>query len=651
MKIELIGNTLAFTFDPTPKNLARVRSLPSRRYDAPTRRWLVPHTRENWAAMTALGFDLGAIPAPESTGYSVELVRGLLKVKVPFSPRNRDLLQKLPDYRMWDAKAQAWFAKPTRRNLAYLRDALPQAKWDAAAHSAWSAHVATHDITTQVLSAAKRADLAVLEADAPDDYKHGGPSPFDWQRRCFLISRDKAEFAVFAEQRTGKTKVVIDTASWLYVRGRIRQVLVLAPNSVKSTWVADELPTHMPGYIPWAAASWKSSPTKADRVALDQIVGPLASDSDKLLWFVMNIEAMSTDRGAEAALNYVKAAPTLVVIDESTRIKTPRATRTLNVMKLRKHAKYRRIMTGTPATQGPLDVYAQFQFLNPDILGFGSFYGFRNHFAIMGGYGGKQVVAYQKLDELQALIDPYSFRVTRDECFDIPEKGYQKLVVEMNPDQARIYKQMRDQMRADLDGQRVTARIVLTQMLRLAQITGGFLPVSLDGGNGTLARNIPGGNPKVNAVVELAGDVQGKMVVWCRFRAEIAAVTEALRAEFGHPAVVEFHGGVNEDARLIARTAFQAENSGVRFLVGQTETGGLGINLDKARTIVYLSNSFSLESRLQSEDRASTASQKHSVAVIDVIAKGTVDENVVGSLRAKRDVSRAITGDELKEWI
>jgi len=165
------------------------------------------------------------------------------------------------------------------------------------------------------------------------------------------------------------------------------------------------------------------------------------------------------------------------------------------------------------------------------------------------------------------------------------------------------------------------------------------------------AEAIPGGNPKIAALLELTGDVQGKVVVWARFRAEVAAAADALRAAYGEVSVVEFHGGVDDAGRVAARTAFQDPGSTVRFLVGQTETGGLGINLDQARTIVYLSNSFSLESRLQSEDRPMSASQKHSVAVVDIIARDTVDEQVVTALRDKKDVARLVTGDAWKRWI
>lgn len=623
-----------------------------------TGNWLAPHTRENFAAMRALGFDLRGIDPPGSSGYKIGATSGLLHIQVPHSPVNKEALRRLPDYRMWDGKARAWFAKPTARNLAHLKASFPQAEWDAQAGAWLETHVAAVVARRKEYAAQKAAPLAELEAG--DDWKHGGPKPWDHQRRAFLMSRDRPAFALFMEQRTGKTKVLIDTAAYLYTRGKIRQALVIAPNSVKTNWLTDELPTHMPDYVKWRAACWYASPTKTERASLDAAM--TGAVPEELVWLVMNVEALSTERAAKAALAFVKRAPTIVIVDESSRIKTPRASRTMAITKLRAWAPYRRIATGTPATQGPLDVYAQMKFLDPTILGFGAYTAFRNHFAIMGGFNGKVVIGYAHLDELQALLDPHSFRITRDECFDIPPKGYQKLVVDMGQDQRRVYDEMARRMKADLgDGKKVTAAIVLTQMLRLQQITGGFVPIDPDldtwedaamaSLNGDNVVAIPGRNPKVEAVLELAEETVGKMIIWARFRPEIAAVADALRKEYGDASVVEFHGGIGEDARVKARTAFQDPGSPVRFFVGQTETGGLGINLSQARTVVYVSNSFSLESRLQSEDRPMSAEQKHSVAVVDIIARGTVDEKVVASLRGKQDVARAVTGDKWKDWI
>ena len=651
MKIALHNEILELRFPPRGEILAAVRALPSRSFDAAASCWRVPHTTENWRAMLARPdvFPMDGIPTPLGTGYSVVAQRGLLKIRTPWSTINSELLRRLPDYRMWDVKAQSWFAKPTRRNLQHLRASFRDDVmiWDDQSLAWYQEHVVQAE---QQVVQFKEQKIALKDVTVPlvDDYKHGGPAPWDHQRRAFLLSRDRKAFALFMEMRTGKTKVLIDTASWLFIHGKIRQVLVVAPNSVKTNWVTDELPEHMPSYLPWIAAAWTPTPTKAERQQLDAV---LDTTNERVRWLVMNVEAFSSEKGVAVASKFVKLGATLMVVDESTRIKTPGAKRTRAIIAIGKHAPYRRIATGTPAVQGPLDTYAQGIFLDPTILGFSSFYSFRNHFAIMGGWNHKEVVAYTKLDELQALWDAHSFRVTRDECFDLPDKGYQKLIVDMTPEQKRIYTAMATRMRAEFEGQKMSVSIILTQMLRLSQIAGGFVSPDLDGQWQQDVLPITGGNPKIDALLELADDVQGKVLVWARFRAEIAAAVAALRQKYGEDTVVEFHGGIDDTGRILARTAFQDPGSAVRFLVGQTETGGLGINLDKAQTIVYLSNSFSLESRLQSEDRPMSAAQKHSVAVIDIIARNTVDEKVVTALREKKDISRAVTGDAWKQWI
>lgn len=653
MRIFQKGSELELAFAPRGDVLAAVRALPSRTFDATSSTWRVAHTKENWAAMSKQPdiFPLAGLTEPRGTGYSVDVLRALLRIKLPYSPSNTEAMRRLPDYRMWDAKQLAWFAKPTRRNLQHLRASftLDQMIWAPEAEALYAQHVVEAEKQTAVFVSQKRT-LSNDMVEAADDYKFGPLKPWHHQKKAFVLSRDRKAFALFMEMRTGKSRVIIDTSCWNFINGRIRQVLVVAPNSVKTIWVTDELPEHMPEYIPWVAAAWTPSARKAERARLDEV---LNIDDPRLRVLVMNVEAFSSEKGRLVAAKFVKSAPTLMAVDESTRIKTPGAARTRAIIAIGKHATMRRILTGTPATQGPLDTWAQGLFLDPDILGFGSFYAFRNHFAIMGGWNHKEVVGYAHLDELQKLWDAHSFRVTRDECFDLPPKGYQKLVVDMTTEQQRIYTAMATRMRAELaDGRKLSAPIVLTQMLRLAQIAGGFVPPNVNTPFAdTTAESIPGSNPKIAALLELAGDVQGKVIVWARFRAEVAAAAAALREAYGEETVVEFHGGVDDAGRVAARTAFQDPTSSVRFIVGQTETGGLGINLDQARTIVYLSNSWSLESRLQSEDRASSAKQQHSIAVVDVVARGTVDEQVVQALRDKKDIARQVTGDQMRAWI
>lgn len=629
--------------------LGRLKTIPGHRFDDELRGWFVPNSPEVIEELRRMAADFGDWSPPKTGPTSITAFKKLLRIRVPENPVNDDLCRRIPDYKMWQHRDRAWYAKPTPLNLRYLKTTFPDAVWDAEA-SGWWDGVVEDDAQAAMYLNLKRVPLESLVQT--DDYKHGGPPPFDWQKRCFLISRDRPAFAIFAEQRTGKTKVGVDTAAYLYIRGKIRQVLVLSPNSVKTNWITEEIPMHMPSYIPWLGAYWSSSPTKATKLAIDKVIGE--NPPDKLLWFSMNIEALSSERGLGVALAYCGRAPTLIIIDESTKIKTPSTERTKAAFKLAKLAPYRRIMTGVQAPDGPLDTYTQGYFLDPRILGYGSFYSFRNHFAILGGFKGREVKGYHHLDELQRLWDPHSFRITRDECFDIPPKGYQKLVVEMNPEQQRAYTEMRKHMETEVEGRKLTATIVLAQLTRLQQIAGGFVPIRDDPEDPKSVRDIPLGktNPKIDALLELVEEVQGKVLIWARFKAEISAAAAALRKAYGPHAVVEFHGDIKDDARIYARQAFQDPESPVRFLVGQPGTGGYGLNFDQARTIVHLSNSFDWEERSQAEDRSSSSRQKYSVAIVDIVADGTKDEKVLRVLKEKRSIAAVIAGDtNLREWI
>lgn len=661
LSIVLRGTQLVLRFPPDRDILAKVRSLPSRRFDAAEGAWLVPYTTESWRALRLLGFDLGGLPAPTASGYAVDVRDGLLQLSTPYSPRNVELCRAIPDHHMWHAESKTWLCKATPRTVAYLKATFPEAAWSAPAQQLLI--VAEERIAANVAATAtlQQEKAAIGGADAiVTDYKFGGPAPFVHQRRAFLLSRDRPAFALLMEQGTGKSKVIVDTAAWLFTRGRIVQVLVIAPNSVKTNWVTDEIPIHTPDYVRYRAAYWGGGTIEHRR----QIAAVLEGDEPEILrWFVVNVEALSAGRGADAVEAFIARGPTLVVIDESSRIKTPGARRTRAAIRLGRHpnARFRRICTGTPITQGPLDAWAQFRFLDPDVLfGYDSFSSFRTHFAILGGFNNRVVVAYAHLDELQRLIEPHAYRVLRADCLDLPPKIYQKIEVDLAEEQRRIYVAMRDQMVAELAGEKkVTATIVLTQLLRLQQITGGFVPAELvrvaDNGIPIVlsadAEPIPGPNPKLEALLELADDVVGKVIVWARFRAELDLIAHALREKYGSDAVVEFHGGVKDDDRILARTAFQDAGSPVRFFVGQTETGGLGLTLTQAKTVVYYSNSFSLESRLQSEDRAHRIGQTGSVTYVDLVARETVDLKVIGALRAKQALATSVTGDKWRDWI
>lgn len=488
-------------------------------------------------------------------------------------------------------------------------------------------------------------------------------TPFDHQHKVFMESRDKEYYALLMEQGTGKSKVTVDTACWLYGNGHIDAMLVIAPNGVHSNWIINEVPIHAPEHYNVQSAVYRSQPTKEEEKKLCAVL----ETSSGMRVIAMNIEALVTQKGVNFVKNFLLAYRTLLVVDESSVIKSPKAMRTKNLLKLAIHAKYRRILTGTPVTQGPLDLYTQFSFLDPHILRTSSFYAFRNRYAIMkemrtAGRSFMNVVGYTNLDELQNLIAPHSYRVTKSECLDLPEKLYSKRYVQLSDSQRKLYQQLKKDVIAEFNGKEMSAPLALTKLLRLQQIVGGFFVPDAevwmsDELNGMLDSKphppepIDKENQRVNSLIELLEETSEKCIVWARFRAEIEAISSAIRMQFGRESCVEYHGGVDNPTRADNIQRFQNE-SGCRYFIGHVQAGGKGLTLHAATTVVYFSNDFSLENRLQSEDRAHRIGQKHNVTYIDFVAQGTLDEKIVDVLRSKKNMADLLTGDvPLESWV
>jgi len=276
------------------------------------------------------------------------------------------------------------------------------------------------------------------------------------------------------EMGTGKTKVLIDNASMLYDKGKINGVLIIAPKGVIGTWYNQELPSHLPNHIENVTILWQSNITKKQRENLES----LFEVEESLHILIMNVEALSTTKGVEFAKKFLSCHETLMAIDESTTIKNPKAKRTKNIIKASEMAKYRRIMTGSPVTKNPLDLYSQCEFLNPYLLDFTSFYAFRNRYALMKtinvqGRSIQVVDKFQNLAELSDTLKNFSYRVLKEDCLDLPDKIYMKRQINLTPDQNKLYDQMKKEALAILNGKRVTTVNALTQLMRLHQITCG----------------------------------------------------------------------------------------------------------------------------------------------------------------------------------
>ena len=363
----------------------------------------------------------------------------------------------------------------------------------------------------------------------------------------------------------------------------------------------------------------------------------------------MNVEAFSKGDGAAFAAKFLSFHNTMIALDESTTIKTPTAKRTKNIIGLGKHAKYRRIMTGSPVTKNPLDLYTQCEFLNEYLLGFTSYYTFRNRYAVMknANFGGRRVQlvgGYQRLEELSKLLKPFSDRVLKENCLDLPEKTYIERQVELTDEQSKAYSTMKSAALALLKGKMATAPHVLTQMMRLHQITCGHL--KNDDGTTTDLKN-----SRTDELINLLDEVEGKVIIWANYVYDIKQIVNAISDEYGNDSIVQYYGAVDAEKRQDNIKKFQDPNSKARFFIGNPQTGGYGITLTAANNVVYYSNGYDLEKRMQSEDRAHRIGQKKTVTYVDIIAEETVDTKIVKSLRKKINIASKFMGEELKSWI
>ncbi len=469
--------------------------------------------------------------------------------------------------------------------------------------------------------------------------------PYAHQLKALGASHNKENYALFMEMGTGKSKVLVDNIAMLYDKGKINAALIVAPKGVYRNWERQEIPTHMPEHIVYNVVTWSPATTKKQQKENMK----LFKHGDQLTIFLMNIEAFSTKKGLDIAQRFLLAHQTLMAIDESTTIKSPTARRTKNVLKLRNYAKYRRILTGSPVTKSPLDLYTQCYFLDPYYLDFTSYYTFRNRYASMvdrnvGSHSFKLVTGYVRLDELNDKLNKFSYRVLKEDCLDLPDKVYMKRFVTMTPEQTKLYEEMKKHALAELDGKMTSAASALAQMVRLHQITCGHL--ATDDGEVTAIKN-----NRINELLDVIEETNGKIIIWAIYRHDIRQIENTLAEKYGKDSVKSFYGDTADSDRQDIVNAFQDRESNLRFFVGNPRTGGYGLTLTASHTVVYYSNSYDLEIRLQSEDRAHRIGQKEKVTYVDLISEKTIDEFIVKNLRAKINLATKVLGEDLKKWL
>ena len=472
--------------------------------------------------------------------------------------------------------------------------------------------------------------------------------PYAHQLTALEKSWEKEVYAYFMEMGTGKSKVLIDNISMLYDKGKINGALIVAPKGVYQNWYNSEIPTHLVDHIDKKMVLWQAMINKTQEKKLNT----LFKTGEELHILIMNVEAFSTKKGVDFAHKFLSCHNALIAIDESTTIKNPGAKRTKNILGLSKYSKYRRILTGSPVTKSPLDLYTQCYFLSPWLLDHSSFYTFKNRYAVMrtANFGGRSVqivVGYRNLAELSEKLKPFSYRVLKDDCLDLPKKTFMKRIVHLSDEQKKVYSQMKQTALAFLNGKAATTATVMTQLMRLHQITCGHF-TSDDGTTQVLKNN------RIDELIDLLHEVHGKVVIWAHYRHDIETIVEHIKKEFNtgvDNCVMTYYGNTSVEDRQKAIKEIQNPDSPVRFLVGTPQTGGYGITLTAASTMIYYSNGYDLEKRQQSEARIDRIGQTKPMTYVDIIAEDTVDERIVKALRKKINIASQVMGEELKDWI
>ena len=469
--------------------------------------------------------------------------------------------------------------------------------------------------------------------------------PMTHQLKALEMSEGQEYFAYLMEMGTGKSFVLINDVAREYRLGKIGALIYTAPKGAFTDFPDIQVPTHLPDDIPRIILKWGSKTFQEDFKKAVKVI-------DKLIIFAINVEAMAYDSGKEAVLKFIKEVPGQVMfsVDESTCIKNIKAQRTKNVVTLGKLCAKRRILSGSPVTRSPLDMYGQGIFLSPKFLGYSSFVAFRARYAIVkdqrltGGRSFPMVVGYQNLDELKMRVQAHSFRVLKSQCLDLPDKIYQYREVEMTKEQMSAYRDMAKEGVAFLgDGGMVSAVGALALLTRLHQITCGH--VKNDDGE-----EIELPHKRLDALMEVLEQTAGKVIIWATYVKNIKDIKKLIIKEYGEESVVDYYGATSDEDRAMAKNRFQNDPK-TRFFIGNPSTGRYSLTLTEASTVVYYSNSYDLEHRIQSEDRAHRIGQKNNVTYIDLVIRKTMDEVIYKSLKSKINIAASITGDQLKQWL
>jgi SNF2 family DNA or RNA helicase len=487
-------------------------------------------------------------------------------------------------------------------------------------------------------------------------------TPFRHQKDLFEATKDLKSYGLFWEQGCGKTKPTIDTMSYLWEKGDVELTVVIAPNGVHRNWANDEIPDHMPDRV--------RTKTKVLVVTSSKWTNKSAIQERKDFVKYKGLKVVCLSFSA-CRLEHVKAwlkrimanFRAMVVVDESQHIKTSQTKTTAAVVSFANYAEYRRILSGTPITQGPFDVYPQLEFLDGEFWKDRNLFPksvFKNHFGVyvtqgdMAAEGFQQdrpmLVDYQNLEELKEYLKVICHRLTKESAgIDLPPKLYTKRYFDLTPHQRRFYDELYAESLAflpDLEtleesDEMVVTEEIIVKLLRLQQVTAGYIAVAAE----EPERPVDGKFPRLDLLMETLEGTGEKAIIWSRFTKDIDMIMDALADH----KPVRYDGQVTDDERERAKNEFQKGDA--RYFVGKPQSGATGLTLHAAKSVHYYTNSYNYGHRAQSEDRAHRIGLKHPVLYVDYIANRTVDEDIIRNLRKKLKQAQYLLDDAPREGL
>jgi SNF2 family DNA or RNA helicase len=571
------------------------------------------------------------------------------RIKIRFDPKTRRLVMTVPFYladvarefpsRRFEPKTKTWRLPLVKSNITHLESVKNRYafEFDAPALDA----IADYQKLT---AAPKKVPFPQHVYDFTKS--ETGYRPMDHQLTMLDTAWGLKASAWFAKMGTGKTFATIHLAMARWIAGEIDAVVIICPSTLRSVWRKEFVKFATRPYV------FKSFEPKAawyDDFCADK-------PKDELQVLAVSVEGLGISAGLYDSVCkfFASNKRIFVVCDESSRIKNPDAKRTERTIQLGQMGEYRLILNGTPIALGIHDLWSQFEFLDPNIIGMGDYWAFKTRYLVKGGYENKQIVGYQNVDELMGMLAPYTCVVGK-EVLNLPPKVMTERFVEITPEQKRLLKIVAKGASADPNAPYIKTENVLEKVLRARQIVGGWLPKGkiewkeIEGQpvETITTELIPlDKNPKMDGLFELVEDNfdGSKFIIWSTFVHEIEAIRDLLIKKYGSESVECYYGGTAMEDRSRIEDRY-CNDATLRFFIGHPTAAGLGLTLISGENdvMVYYSGTNAYIDRAQSEDRAHRIGQKNTVTIVDLIAEKTIDEVIVESIRGKMDVETYVT--------